>query len=154
MPKSSLPVSPPAAMSVASPGVEVWDYRELSAFFDAFSRDADKWRKRNRGYHQLVENVYRFHVPPGRSVLEIGCGTGDLLAALEPGHGVGIDLSREMVDVAERRHPTFTSRKRPEKSWISGRRSTSSFSRISFRMSTTWSASSTASTRTAGPIRA
>ena len=105
MPKSSLPVSPPAAMSAVPTDTGAWSYRDLQAFFDVFSRDADKWRRRNRGYHELVENVYRFHVPPGRSVLEIGCGTGDLLAALEPRHGVGVDISRSMIDTAERRHP-------------------------------------------------
>jgi len=90
-----------------TPNTDAWSYEELSAFFDAFSKHANKWRRRNRGYHELVENVYRFHVPPGRSVLEIGCGTGDLLAALEPGHGVGVDLSREMVLAAERQYPNL-----------------------------------------------
>ena len=49
--------------------------------------------------------MYRFHVPPGRSVLEIGCGLGDLLAALEPERGVGVDLSGTMVELARRRYP-------------------------------------------------
>jgi len=80
-------------------------YRELEAYFDSFASVADAWRRRNRGYHDLVENVYRFHVPPGRKVLEIGCGTGDLLAALEPVDGVGVDLSSEMVGAAGRRYP-------------------------------------------------
>lgn len=79
--------------------------RELAAFFDSFASRSDAWRRRNRGYHDLVENVYRFHVPPGRAVLEIGCGTGDLLAALEPSRGVGIDLSPAMVGEARRRYP-------------------------------------------------
>ena len=61
--------------------------------------------RRNSGYHELVENVYRFHVPAGESVLEIGCGTGDLLAALRPSRGVGVDLSHAMVDSAARRYP-------------------------------------------------
>jgi len=30
----------------------------------------------------------RFLIPPGKRVLELGCGTGDLLAALEPSYGV------------------------------------------------------------------
>jgi SAM-dependent methyltransferase/glycosyltransferase involved in cell wall biosynthesis len=94
-------------MSAKQPSSEARHYRELAAFFDGFSRDADHWRRRNRGYHDLVENVYRFHVPPGRSVLEVGCGTGDLLAALEPRHGVGVDLSREMVAQAARRYPNL-----------------------------------------------
>lgn len=80
------------------------DYHGIEEYFDAFAPEADRWRRRNRGYHDLVENVYRFHVPPGRSVLEIGCGRGDLLAALEPSHGVGVDLSAAMVEAAQRRY--------------------------------------------------
>src|SRR4029079_7362654 len=104
MPKSSQPVLPLTVMA-PTPNTDAWSYEELSAFFDAFSKHANKWRRRNRGYHELVENVYRFHVPPGRSVLEIGCGTGDLLAALEPRHGVGVDISHAMIGAAQRRHP-------------------------------------------------
>ena len=80
-------------------------YRAVATFFDAFAATSDRWRAKNRGYHELVENVYRFHVPPGFSVLEIGCGTGDLLSALRPSTGVGVDLSPSMIDEAARRHP-------------------------------------------------
>lgn len=56
-------------------------------------------------YHRRIAEVYRFLVPPGQRVLEIGCGEGDLLAALEPSLGVGVDLSGAMVAEASRRHP-------------------------------------------------
>jgi SAM-dependent methyltransferase len=38
-------------------------------------------------------------------VLEIGCGRGDLLAALAPSRGVGVDVSPAMVVAARERHP-------------------------------------------------
>ena len=44
-------------------------------------------------------------ISPGLRVLEIGCARGDLLAALEPGLGVGVDFSREMIARARRAHP-------------------------------------------------
>src|SRR5260221_3836220 len=47
----------------------------------------------------------RFLIPPGRSVLEIGCGSGDLLRALDPSRGVGVDISGEMIRIAAERHP-------------------------------------------------
>ncbi len=37
-------------------------------------------------------------------MLELGCGRGDLLAALEPARGVGVDFSGGMVTRAARRH--------------------------------------------------
>ncbi|MEW6140862.1 MAG: glycosyltransferase [Thermodesulfobacteriota bacterium] len=56
-------------------------------------------------YHNLLIHIYRKNVPPGLRVLEIGCSQGDLLAALEPSLGVGIDHSRAMVKRACERHP-------------------------------------------------
>jgi glycosyltransferase involved in cell wall biosynthesis len=38
-------------------------------------------------------------------VLELGCGTGNLLAALQPGRGMGIDLSPQMIEKARANHP-------------------------------------------------
>lgn len=56
-------------------------------------------------YHRYLERVYRFLVPENARVLEIGCGKGDLLAAVRPRRGVGIDFSEEMILQAEKRHP-------------------------------------------------
>ena len=39
---------------------------------------------------QEDETYLRFLVPESARVLEIGCGTGDTLAALKPCHGVGV----------------------------------------------------------------
>jgi SAM-dependent methyltransferase len=53
----------------------------------------------------LIERICRFLIPPGQRVLEIGSGSGDLLAALEPAEGVGVDVSGGMVELARGRHP-------------------------------------------------
>jgi ubiquinone/menaquinone biosynthesis C-methylase UbiE len=59
-----------------------------------------------RGYYRRrLAEIYRFLIPPGMRVLELGCGQGDLLASLRPAHGVGIDLSPRMVERAQSRHP-------------------------------------------------
>ena len=79
--------------------------RERAAHWDAV---AGRWGRRaglGGAYHRRLERVYRFLVPPGSRVLEIGCGAGDLLAALQPAVGVGVDLSGEMVQRAAGRHP-------------------------------------------------
>src|SRR5215831_18503079 len=77
----------------------------FEAFFDDFAGRVGYWRARNPGYHEALFEIARFYVPRGSRVLEIGCGTGDLLAALEPSEGVGIDLSAAMVREAAQRHP-------------------------------------------------
>ena len=56
-------------------------------------------------YHQRLQRIYRFLVTPGASVIELGSGDGDLLAALEPERGVGVDFSVANVELARRRHP-------------------------------------------------
>src|SRR5436305_7966396 len=79
--------------------------RERAAHWDAV---AGRWGRRaglGGAYHRRLERVYRFLVPPGARVLEIGCGAGDLLAALAPAAGVGVDLSPGMVRLAAERHP-------------------------------------------------
>jgi len=93
------------AAPVTAPPLSEVGYRDLAAFFDAFAAVDERWRRRNRTYHALVEAIARFHVPPGARVLEIGCGSGNLLAALRPSLGVGVDVSPSMVELARRRHP-------------------------------------------------
>lgn len=56
-------------------------------------------------YQRRLQAVYRQLAPPGARVLELGCGTGDLLAALLPGYGLGVDFSAGMVEWARTRHP-------------------------------------------------
>lgn len=79
-------------------------YQHLSAYFDSFAPSRDKWRKTNSGYHAEVLRMYRYHIPEGARVLEVGCATGDLLAALKPAYGLGVDLSEEMVKAASKKY--------------------------------------------------
>lgn len=56
-------------------------------------------------YRDRLKTVFGLVIPQGASVLEIGCGRGDLLAALQPKSGVGVDFSEEMVRRARAAHP-------------------------------------------------
>ena len=78
---------------------------ELIGFLDAQAPASDRWKAKNRYYYESIERIVRFHVPPGASVLEIGCGTGDLLHALSPKRGVGVDISPKIVELARARYP-------------------------------------------------
>ena len=78
-------------------------YRDLTSYYDGL---APRWEEvRNRYYFGGVVRLMRFLVPPGARVLEIGCANGDLLAALEPSYGVGVDVSGPMMAAARGRHP-------------------------------------------------
>ncbi|MEW6247785.1 MAG: glycosyltransferase [Nitrospirota bacterium] len=73
--------------------------------FDCLARDRDRWQRKNRYYYEDQRRYFQFLVPEGLRVLEIGCGLGDLLAAVKPARGLGIDLSEAMVKEARKRHP-------------------------------------------------
>ena len=79
-------------------------YEETASFFDRFSSEDAHWRRKNDGYHGAIEQIYRALIPADNSVLELGSGAGDLLAALRPSRGVGVDVSPRMVELARRRH--------------------------------------------------
>ena len=70
------------------------------ALVDSLAERRDEFRDRNRYYYEEIERLLRFFVPPNKSVLEVGCSTGDLLAALEPRRGLGIDISERLVELA------------------------------------------------------
>src|SRR5215472_14149258 len=74
-------------------------------YWDAVAKSLDHQPKIRAYYRERLIDVYRFLIPPGMRVLELGCGEGNLLSAVRPAYGVGIDLSAEMIARAERRHP-------------------------------------------------
>lgn len=80
----------------------------LAQHFDRLAPQRDQWIRANSYFHDEDAKYMRFLIPEGSSVLEIGCGTGQLLAALKPERAVGIDLSEKMIERAKANHPDFT----------------------------------------------
>ncbi|MGA2793993.1 MAG: glycosyltransferase [Roseiarcus sp.] len=62
------------------------------------------WRKKASFFHSEDISYLKFLIPERARVLEIGCGTGDTLAALKPSYGVGVDFSPKMIGEARRTH--------------------------------------------------
>ncbi len=58
-----------------------------------------------RAYRRLLAHYYNLLIPLGASVLEIGCGAGELLSQLHAGRKVGIDLSATQIAAARTRVP-------------------------------------------------
>ncbi len=74
-------------------------------FFDQVAPQHEKPGPFKRYYNARLKKIVGFNIPPGSSVLELGCGTGDLLASLLPARGVGVDFSAEILKLARERHP-------------------------------------------------
>src|SRR5436305_11068737 len=79
--------------------------RRLLDDFEASEGEQYQGGKFNASYREDDQKFMRFLIPPGKRVLELGCGRGDLLAALKPSHGVGIDFGAETIAKANARHP-------------------------------------------------
>jgi len=75
------------------------------AHWDKIAGNLRHWDRFTSYYHKRLHEVAAFMVQPGQRILEIGCGTGDMLASLNPSYGVGVDFSAEMIKQARERHP-------------------------------------------------
>lgn len=58
-----------------------------------------------RSYRALLAHYYNLLIPTGASVLEIGCGSGELLARLATPHKTGVDISPRQIEAARARVP-------------------------------------------------
>ncbi len=79
--------------------------REMRTYFDRIGPEIPRWQRRNRYYYRDLERLHQFLIPPDSRVLEIGCGLGDLLGAVCPQVGVGIDFSEPIVQLARQANP-------------------------------------------------
>lgn len=76
----------------------------VRSFYERHHESVERARARRGYFYGYLTRLIKARIPPGASVLEIGCGSGHLLAALEPARGVGIDLSGKAVLAARRRY--------------------------------------------------
>lgn len=74
-------------------------------YFEKLAARRLKWKRRNRFYHKILTKHFRFIIPEGSKVLELGCGTGELLDSVNPSIGIGIDFSENMVKIASEKFP-------------------------------------------------
>src|SRR5437762_12170951 len=65
------------------------------------------WITNNKYYYELLVRLLRFLVGPQKRVRSVRCDTGNLLVAVRPSDGKGIDLCAEMVEVAQQRKPSL-----------------------------------------------
>ena len=83
--------------------------RELRAQFDTLARDYDNIKKRNPYYFSTLKQVFINRITDKNSkIIEIGCGTGEILGTLAPQVGIGVDISQEMIKIAQFKYPRYS----------------------------------------------
>jgi len=82
------------------------DHAQSRAHWDALAASYDAAKDRNDAYYAALQSCFARFIPLSarRRILEIGCGTGRVLASLSPAEGVGTDVSASMIDAARARH--------------------------------------------------
>jgi SAM-dependent methyltransferase len=79
--------------------------RHLEKIRDFFDTTPAVPGEDGRHYRAWLAHYYNLLIPVGASVLEIGCGSGELLARLRAGRKVGLDLSAAQIAAARARLP-------------------------------------------------
>jgi SAM-dependent methyltransferase len=77
---------------------------EVRRFYGEHHDGLEASRRRHRYYYDYLTRILRVRIPEGQRVLDAGCGSGHLLAALAPSDGVGIDVSAPAIREARERH--------------------------------------------------
>jgi hypothetical protein len=78
---------------------------ELRSYFDSIAPQWEQWRARNHFYHEQVKELVAGSVVPHRTVLDIGSGTGDVLATVQPSDGLGLNVAGRLTEMARAKYP-------------------------------------------------
>lgn len=81
----------------------------IKAHFEEVALKYDWYKERAWYYYSWLKKICRLHIPLAhqKRILELGCGTGDVLAYLNPKFGLGIDISENMIAIAKKKHRTL-----------------------------------------------
>lgn len=85
-----------------APDIATQHLERVRAFYDGAPT---RLSRAARSYRELLAHYYNLLIPAGASVLEIGCGSGGLLARLRGPRKVGVDLSVTQVAAGRVRVP-------------------------------------------------
>ena len=76
--------------------------KQISSFYDGIAKNRKKWIAKASSFHREDRLNLKELILPRRKILELGCGTGNLLKSLEPSYGVGVDISKEIIKEANK----------------------------------------------------
>lgn len=96
---------------VKNPENQIDIYKEkkqhLKEYFNKIAVDRIRYRKSKSYYWDSITDYINFFVHDESLVLEVGCGTGELLAKIKGKEKTGIDFSEKMIEEARNQFPNF-----------------------------------------------
>lgn len=77
---------------------------QIAKHFDIYSDQREYWLKKSNYFHSEDLLMLNELLTSNSSVLEIGCGTGNLIGRLEIKNGYGIDISEKSIKIAKKKY--------------------------------------------------
>ncbi|MCD4834018.1 MAG: glycosyltransferase [Bacteroidales bacterium] len=77
----------------------------MKKYFDKIAIDRIKYRKRRSYYWESITKYIDYFLTEDQSVLEVGCGTGELIGKIKGKEKIGIDFSELMIENAKKQFP-------------------------------------------------
>ncbi|HEX3009167.1 MAG TPA: methyltransferase domain-containing protein, partial [Bacteroidales bacterium] len=75
------------------------------SYFNRIAEDRISYRQRHKYYWNYLTKYCDFFIHENNSVLEVGCGTGELIAQVKGIRKTGIDFSEKMIGQARAQYP-------------------------------------------------
>ncbi len=80
-------------------------YSQYKDYFNTIAEDRINYRKSKSYYWNSITNYCNYFIHDDNTVLEIGCGTGELIHAVKGIRKIGIDFSENMIKNAQNQFP-------------------------------------------------
>jgi SAM-dependent methyltransferase len=76
-------------------------------YFESLAKKWVKYRKRTSYYWDSISRYCNYFIPEDSKILEVGCGTGELLAAVKGREKTGIDFCKPLIKQAKEAYPSI-----------------------------------------------
>ena len=82
--------------------------KHLNKIKDFYNQDSEFINKAGLSYRKILAHYYNLILPVKCSVIEIGCGGGELLGLLNAEKKSGVDISDKQIERAKKKIPEAT----------------------------------------------
>lgn len=79
----------------------------MTKYYEQIAIKRESFINKNLYYYKDLKKFFNYNIPTDSSVLEIGCGIGNILHSVAPSRGVGIDISPKMIEIAKQKYSNF-----------------------------------------------